>query len=278
MPACSRELLRDPDPGVREAGRRAAARLAERPRSPLEITTMGLFSVRRGGVPVSAWRPRSRALLAALLCARAPVHREVLLEWFWPQLLPRRALGAFNTTLHELRRALEPELPKGAAPSVVTTHGESYMLALGEQDRWDAGELLRLTSAPLEGSSPEATVGRLLHAEALSMGTFLPEWPYEEWAAPLRAEITRAREIMLERLAEALAADGQDRAAAIRYERLVESDPERESWHRALMRAYARLGERPLALRQYHACRRILRERLGVEPSAETRDLYTSLL
>ena len=74
-------------------------------------------------------------------------------------------------------------------------------------------------------------------------------------------------------------ADGQDRAAAIRYERLVESDPERESWHRARRRAYARLGERPLALRQYHACRRTPEGAARVEPSAETgATWYTSLL
>ena len=43
------------------------------------------------------------------------------------------------------------------------------------------------------------------------------------------------------------------------------------------MRAYAQAGERPLALRQFHACRTLLRA-LGIEPSAETRELYSSLL
>jgi DNA-binding SARP family transcriptional activator len=44
------------------------------------------------------------------------------------------------------------------------------------------------------------------------------------------------------------------------------------------MRVYAQAGERGLALRQFHACRTILRERLGSDPSAETRALYSSLL
>ena len=83
---------------------------------------------------------------------------------------------------------------------------------------------------------------------------------------------------MLERLAETLVAVGQPRAAAARYEQLLSADPEREGWHRGLMCAYAWAGERGLALRQYHVCRTVLRERLGVEPSAETRGLYSSLL
>jgi DNA-binding SARP family transcriptional activator len=44
------------------------------------------------------------------------------------------------------------------------------------------------------------------------------------------------------------------------------------------MIAYVRAGERILALRQYQACRKLLRERLGVEPSSETTTLYTTLL
>ena len=44
------------------------------------------------------------------------------------------------------------------------------------------------------------------------------------------------------------------------------------------MRTYAAAGERALALRQFHACRELLRERLGVAPSRETRDLHTRIL
>jgi DNA-binding SARP family transcriptional activator len=44
------------------------------------------------------------------------------------------------------------------------------------------------------------------------------------------------------------------------------------------MRIYAAAGERALALRQYDACRTLLRERLGIEPSRETRELHTHLL
>jgi len=44
------------------------------------------------------------------------------------------------------------------------------------------------------------------------------------------------------------------------------------------MRAYTATGERARALRQFHACRAALIREQGVEPSAETRELYTTLL
>ena len=66
---------------------------------------------------------------------------------------------------------------------------------------------------------------------------------------------------------------------AVRYaEYLVEMNPFRESSHRALMRAHAAAGDRAEAIRAYETCRRRLVEELGVGPSAETENLYESLL
>ena len=73
-----------------------------------------------------------------------------------------------------------------------------------------------------------------------------------------------------------LAEMGRPGAAIERYRHLVELDGEREGWHRALMRAYAQAGERPLALRQFHACRATLRSRLGHR--AQRRDARALLL
>ena len=82
-------LLRDRDPGVRAAARRSRARLDTRPRPAIKFLTLGRFAVTRDGVPVpeSAFgRQKARALLGVLLAARAPVHRERITDWLWPDL------------------------------------------------------------------------------------------------------------------------------------------------------------------------------------------------
>src|SRR5690606_30745319 len=104
-------LARDSDPAVRAAARRSRARLSARPRPPLRIVTFGSFQVLRGGAPVperALRRRKARGLLAALACAGGAVHRETLVEWFWPELPADRGRAALHTTLHDLRRALEP--------------------------------------------------------------------------------------------------------------------------------------------------------------------------
>jgi DNA-binding SARP family transcriptional activator len=251
------------------------------PRPPIRFIALGGFGVLRGGmkIPLTAFRrERGRSLLAALLCAGGPVHREVLLEWFWPSLSPERGMRAFHVTLYELRRVLEPELERGAASSVIMAEGEAYRLSLGAGDSYDAAEFMHLARPRSGQEGAAARLARLHSAERIHAGPLFPEWPYEGWADGRRAEVERTHRKVLEDLAEALRAVGQPKAAAARYEVLLALDPEREAWHRGLMRAYVQDGERALALRQYHACRRVLRSRLGVEASAETRALYQELL
>src|SRR5690606_31632181 len=68
---------------------------------------------------------------------------------------------------------------------------------------------------------------------------------------------------------------GEALAAAIPHaRRWLALDPLLEAPHRALMRLYARTGQRNAALRQYQACVRLLAEELNVEPAEETTALY----
>lgn len=273
-------LVRDDDPGVREVATRSEQAILARPRPPMRLATLGGMAVWRGDAPVpgSAFvRRKARGLLAALACARGPVHRERLLEWFWPDLPPDRGLAALYVTLHDLRRALEPGLGRGTPSTLVLVDGEAYRLALRDDDTWDVAHFLELARwATMEGR--RGALEGLLAAEAAYTGDLLPEWPYEDWTLDLRAEVERTRTLVLDRLAGALIAAGRPGEAVSRYKALLAMDGAYEAWHRGLMRAYAEAGETALALRQYHACRARLRREQGNEPGPETRELYSEIL
>ena len=263
----------------RQTNRRGAEGGVSRP--PLRIAAMGGFLVRRGDevVPVSAFgRERARALLGALLCTGRPVHREQLLDWLWPDLDVERGLRALHVTLHGLRRALEPELGRGSAGrSVIRSEGEGYRLVLADGDSTDVSNFLALAQTP-PGEAPTGTLTRLVAAERAYGGPIYPEWPYADWADERRRQVEQAYSAVLRELADALLSSGEHREALLRYERLVAIEPEREASHRKLMLTYAQAGEKALALRQYHACRAVLRRELGVEASTETRALYQLIL
>jgi DNA-binding SARP family transcriptional activator len=281
-PEMLRRLRQDRDPAVRRAATRSHAGVSvasERP--PLRFVGLGGFAVHRGDelVPSSAFgRQRARALLAALLCAGRPVHREELLDWFWSDLDGERGLRALHVTLYGLRRALEPELPRGAASSVVVAEGESYRMRPADGDIWDAAEFLELVRVSTRIGERDARLDALRRAEAAYTGPLFPEWPYERWSEDRRVEVANALRTTLAQLGENLTDAGMVREAIACYQRLTALEPECEAWHRALMVTYERAGERAFALRQYHACRKVLRDELGVEASAETRDLHQAIL
>jgi DNA-binding SARP family transcriptional activator len=272
-------LLRDRDPGVRAAARRARAHLDARPRPAIRLLTLGRFSVARDGVPVpeaAFGRQKARALLGTLLAARGPVHREQVIEWLWPEASPERAFAGLRVALHGLRRGLAPELEANAPGSPVVADGETVRLTLDDHDDWDAATFLDIVR--VRSVDPEEEITRLERAEALYVGPFLPDWPYADWAEPTRRELEERSREALERLAAALARVGRLNEAIRRYRRLVSVEPEREAWHRALMRAYAQAGERAQALRQYHVCRTVLHREQGVAPGPETAALYREIL
>ena len=273
-------LLRDRDPAVREAARRTWTRLKDRPRATIEVDTLGEFRVARDGLrvaPSAFVRHKSRSLLAALIAADGPVHRETVCEWLWPELPPERAAGALRSTLHDLRRAIEPELESGSSASLIATDGDLLRLTLAKRDRLDVEEFTRIAQR-LRSDAADISVEQLLSAERLYGGPFLREWPFDDWATQRRVDLEELFKDVLHRLAQALDQQGRHHDAIARYRRLLQMEPEREGWHRDLMRTYARAGERALALRQYHACRARLRREQGIEPGEDTRVLYETLL
>ncbi len=278
-PSTLSALVSDPEPQVAAAGERAKAILETRPRPPIRIESFGGLRLYRSGtrVPDAEFgRPKARVLLGALICAgRSGVHRDKLLDELWPDLEPSRGSRALDTTLHALRRTLDPLTSARSRGSMISRDGDVYRLELGEQDSWDAADFLALADP---GNEDDSGLERLLRAESLWTSDFLPDFPYDEWAQRARSQLERSRSALLERLGDALQANGRPVAAITRYQELLATDPEREALHRALMKAYAAAGERALALRQFHACRATLRGSLGVEPSDETRELYASLL
>lgn len=270
-----------PHPLLRSALQARVARTQQRERaaaspapSQAVLITMGRLALVRDGqpVPVSAFRRHAARELLALLCAsRGPVHREFLLEALWPGTARARALSALHSSVYCLRRALSAD---GLRSPAIVVDGELYDLELGPRCALDVEVFLAAARAGLTSGEPP----QLARAEAAYGGPFLPEWPYADWAQGRRVEVDDAHRRVVEAHAQRLAAAGVFEDAIDRYRLLIALEPEGERWHRGLMTTYACAGERALAVRQFHRCRDLLRERLGLEPCAATQALYRRLL
>ena len=100
---------------------------------------------------------------------------------------------------------------------------------------------------------------------------------FTDWLTIERERLRQsALDICASLLAHHLAEDAT--ACALRVaQRKLTIDPLDEATHRSLIAIYAAEGRTAIAVRQYHACRRILARELGIEPDVETKRLLQEI-
>jgi len=168
----------------------------------------------------------------------------------------------------------------GTATSYLRSEGSLLLLAPHpgspahqDQDWLDADAFARAARLALAGG--DMTTGQA--ALDLYGGAYLPDDPYEDWAAARREELRQQYHALLLQLAR-LSADAGDSAGAVwRLRLLLAADPCHEPATRLLMRLLAATGDRAEALRAYEVLVRALRDDLDVVPTPETESLHATL-
>lgn len=214
--------------------------------------------------------PLGRVALAVLVLER-PRHvlRDELADALWGEHLPPTWEVSLRGLISRLRTSLTRAGLDG--PRALLAQGGGYVLQLPEEVVVDLEQAEACLDRPADLAALQAA------AEVLGR-PFLPA-AEGVWVQMQRA---RLRQLWL-RCLEAVAGHALDSPSAAHLaieaaEQVVAADPLRESGWVVLMQAHASAGRRAEALRAYARCRRVLREELGVEPSAATQQAHLSLL
>lgn len=240
----------------------------------LSITTLGQIQIKHNNRPVTGLVPRKKteALLIYLASTPGQHSRLHLATLLWGDYPEDRALNNLSVTLSSLRKQL--------APFLTITHdtlGINPTAAL-----WLDSQELDNQTAPLPAPIP-ANLPRMAAAVALYQGEFLagfhlPRAPeFEDWMRFQQEKWQQRLLLLLEHLALAYQKNGQFTASETHLHHLLTIDPLHESAHRQLMSLFALKGERNAALLHYEKCRQILWGTLGIEPEAETIQLFEQI-
>lgn len=236
----------------------------------VHLSLLGGFQARlESGPAVSVRTRKAEALLAYLVLHPGRVHRrENLAAMLWGDMPDEQARGSLRHALYELRRAL------AASASLLRVEGDTVAVDVDRIDL-DVATFTRL----LDDGTPRALdQAAALYRGELLAGLTVKEEPWEAW---LRSERARLHDRALDGVTRLLAQQrqaGQLQPAIDAAHRLLALDPLQEPVHRTLMGLYAQLGQRGAALRQYQECVNVVQRELGVEPEAETRQLYREIL
>jgi diguanylate cyclase (GGDEF)-like protein len=251
----------------------------------LSIHYLGSFQVYLNGQGITASfrTDKERALLAYLALESHQSHRrEALAELFWPERPEGYARTNLRQAVYGLRRTLGD---RTAEAPFLLVDDESVQLNPQMEIHLDVREfnnLLKGTQSHPHRSleTCQSCATELQTAVDLYRGDFLSEFyaadshAYLEW-------IVFHREQYFRKLLASLQSLSQYHQQAKNYEEVykyawqhVSLAPLEEQAHRQLMLHLAINGRRTAAIEQYHTCRRILADELGVEPSQETTSLY----
>lgn len=269
----------------------------------LKIRLLGPPQFVLDGEPITGFESdKVRALLAYLAVeANRPHRREALAALLWPESSTQAAKDNLRQALSNLRAAIGDRAATegGGATGSRTATGDqdaaTPFLLISRQtmqfdphsDHWlDVSafdELARGSRAGAPGLD-RLRQARLERAVKAYRGEFLEGFTlgnsiaFEEWALFARERLHRLALDVLYHLTDAFLERGKYAPAQVYAQRQVELEPWREEAHRQLMRVLALGGQRSAALAQYETCRRIMVEKLGVEPAEETTALYGQIL
>ncbi len=246
-------------------------------RAPTRIQLCGTTIVEAAGERLEGRLPgrQGRILFAFLVLNRdRPASRSELAEAVWPGessqaasetgLTPlisklRRMLGADRLDGHAtIRLVLDADARVDVEDAVRSAHRAESQLALGNFSRAWAPSMAALYVAERE---------------------FLPG-ESNPWVDEQRRVMAGVRVRALEAYATACAGTGgTELPAAIRASRdLIRLAPLRESGYQVLMRALRDQGNPAEALAVYAGLRAVLRDELGVSPSAASQAVYDELI
>ena len=240
----------------------------------LDVRLLGTFDVVLCGQPVPAWHGRKGPLLLAYLLLNRDrmISRDTLAVVFWPDASPASSRNRLHVAFHALRADLRTA---GSMPVVVFDHGYRINPDLRvtlDTEMFDSS-IARAEDAE-DGGGRATALAEYRRAVNCYRGDLLAGYPYEDWTLLPRQ---RFRVRLLDTLGRAahLEFDAGRYVDSVAHARhLLELDFFREDLHRLLMRSYCRLGRPHLAIRQFDECSRQLGRELGIEPDAETVDLY----
>ncbi|MGD8466064.1 MAG: BTAD domain-containing putative transcriptional regulator, partial [Anaerolineae bacterium] len=238
-----------------------------KPEPSLIIHGLGQPWVELDGERVQWTTTQSRDLFFCLLQDEQGLRKEELGEIFWPEHTPVKLDNIFRSTVYRLRRALFRD-------SVIFESGV-YRFNRESDYRYDVEAFERLLDEAGLGSREEPKL--IEEAIALYEGDYL-EGVYGAWCE-LERERLRGRYMAAQQALARLYTDRRNLTRAVEmYQQILAQDPYREAAHRGLMQCYYRQGDRAAAIRQYQVCAEVLREELGLSPSAETEALYVEII
>jgi DNA-binding SARP family transcriptional activator/predicted ATPase len=233
----------------------------------LKIYLLGQFKLLDGEVQLELPSRPAQSLLAYLvLNAGLTQRREKLAGMLWPEATEANARSYLRQALWRIRKALGSESATWEQYLQISDISVSFN---DQADYWvDVYALLEME----ETAPPE----QMAEAVASYKGELLPGF-YEEWVLLERDRLLAVYHQRMRVMLDCLLERGWWDEVLKWSEQWIHLGHSPEAAFRALMQAYAALGDKGMVKVSFQRCREAMERELGLQPSPETERLYEQL-
>ncbi|MCB9102397.1 MAG: tetratricopeptide repeat protein, partial [Anaerolineales bacterium] len=228
---------------------------------------LGPVQVEQNGVVVNGFVSRKAVAVLGYLAVEAkPISRSYLAQLFWEDKSEARGRGNLSRVINNLTKLL---------PGWLLVDYHTVQLNPTFVDQTDISSFKTYLA---QGSLGDLVRAVMLYRGDLMADLTLLDCPeFDIWLSGERERWQRQAVQALQQIIDHYLSRSEYDVAISFVERLLDITPWREESHQQMMMILARIGQRSAALIQYEICRRVLTQEFGVEPSAETTELYNRI-
>jgi DNA-binding SARP family transcriptional activator/Tfp pilus assembly protein PilF len=266
------DTLTAADPALASMSAALFDRLIHLPPAPLQVKTLGQFTLQIGSNRITKESLRQRRageLLALLLSSPGySLAAEAVAEAMCPEKDPCAAVDFYHHAISALRRLLEPDIPDRRFPCrYLEVSEERVTLIIPPGSKIDFLDF----EQSVQNKDWEKAIG-------VYSGEYLPMYCYAEWPIALREHYSDLYEqSLLAHAANTLAAGNPAVCLEIARRALLQN-PWQEQAVELGMRAALELGDRVTAIKLYQRLEKKLSKELGIAPQKELQVLYRIIL
>ncbi len=267
---------------MNEPGHQIATLKAQREKAAIQVQTLGSFQVWREGIlgsPKEWGRDKTLQLFQFLVTSRhrRGLHKEQIIDRLWGEMDGKAGDQQFKVAMHGVNKVLEPGRKSRTDARFIVRQGLTYQLELSEI--WiDADALEQFIAIGNSALNDDPKMARQAYAEALALqhGIYLPSRLYEDWSSGERERLQVLSLGAFITLGELLIEENPMESIRLAQQALL-IDRTWEDAYRLEMQAYLQKGNRPMAIKSYQQCEKVLAGEFGIEPLPETRRLLQTI-
>lgn len=244
------------------------------PKPQLEVYALGRGYALVNGQQITNWDGALPRNLFFYFVDHPLVTRDEIFQTFWPDLSVKEATNVFHVTKRKISERIGLKIQEPGSYELTQYSGGFYMPSDKIIRHYDAGDFQESVERAITTLDEREEELLLERAIDLYKGPFLQTIEMK-WTQERREQLRQLYAQALIQMGRIAKRRANDHAALGFFTRALKETPEREDIHREVMGTYLKLDMVEDAEAQYKRLEEILKERLGIGPSRETRELYS---